>query len=398
MVLAPTGNNSLSAWASFDERTYYEAVSVIAGNSKITTIRPESLRVLGRLDTKGEAILLPNFEFLVANGNLVGMDNDGKVSGLPVVATAFDKLRNRMSQLATTNRISSDSVYAEMVPVNSYMPWDIGYEQHLSSIIESYYEFQQANEKRNNVVDFSEFIKSFQDFVYESCPYTSFTLTSYSLSRFADPLETGLIVELSSDDPSDDEKKFADYLADPNYSTFVEEAAYYGFLVDKNIPWRLVLNPNSAYVESYLANNNFSSFQEYTEQLYVDPKVYNFQLFLEMLYRMYSNLVARKPQYTRFKLSNECKYYNSEERESFIIENDIIEVVDKVGENMILKLYAYLRFRETNQDLDQNAFNNITRNAINFKKHVDFSKAISYIEEKAKNSNFTKTRKSLYRI
>ena len=91
-----------------------------------------------------------------------------------------------------------------------------------------------------------------------------------------------------------------------------------------------------------------------------------------MLYRMYSNLVARKPQYTRFKLSNECKYYNSEERESFIIENDIIEVVDKVGENVILKLYAYLRFRETNQDLDQNAFNNITRNAINFKKHVDF--------------------------
>tara|TARA_B100000287_G_scaffold392755_1_gene405404 strand:+ start:1427 stop:2623 length:1197 start_codon:yes stop_codon:yes gene_type:complete len=398
MVLAPTGNNSLSAWGSFEERTYYEAVSVIAGNSKITTISPEALRVLGRLDSKGRQILLPTFETLVENSNLRNMDNEGNVAGLPVVAEAFDKLRNRMSYLATSGRISPDSVYAELLAVNSYIPWDIGYEQHLREVIDFYYEFQQANERSNSVVDFSEFIKSFQDFVFESCPYTSFTLASYSLSRFADPLETGLIVELSSDNPSDDEKKFADYLADPNYSTFVEEAAYYGFLVDKNIPWRIVLNPNSAYVENYLANNSFSSFQNYVENLYVEPKIHNFQLFLEMLYRMYTTLVARKPQYTRFKLSNECNYYNSESREVFTIQNDIVEVVDKVGENTIIKLYAYLRFREANLDLDQKAFNNITRNAINFKKHVDFSKAIEYIEEKAKNNNFTKTRKSLYRI
>jgi hypothetical protein len=398
MVLSPTGNNNLSAWSSYDERTYYEAISTIAGNSNISTIGPAALRVLGRLDTKGKVILLPRYEILAQNYNLVQMDNTGTTNGLAIVSSAFDKLRNRMSYLATANRITPDSFYAELTPVNSYIPWEIGYEKHLGQLVNSYYEFQQANEEKNNVVNFAEFINSFQDFVFESCPYTSLTLMSYSLSRFSDPLETGLIVELSSDNVSDDEKKFADYLADPNYATFMSEAAYYGFLVDKNIPWRLVLNPNSAFVSDYLETNNLSSFQSYLEKVYVNPVVTNFQMFLEMLYRMYDNLVLKRPQYSRFELKNKCKYYNSQDRESFSIENDIAEIVSRVGQDAIIKLYAYVRFRETNQDLDQNAFNNITRNAINFNKHVDFSKAILYIEEEAKNYNFVKTRKSLYRI
>jgi len=398
MVLVPTGNNSLSSWSSYDQRSYYDAVSVFAGNSKITTIGPEALRILGRFNSKGEQILLSPFEILSSNLLLTQLDNEGRTTALDIAAEAFDKLRNRMLYLATSNRISSDSFYAEITAVNGYIPWDIGFEKHVAELVDAYYDFQQLNERANNVTNFSDFIKSFQDFVFDSCPYTSITLASYSLSRFSDPLETGMIIELSSDDPSDDEKKFADYLADPNYSLFTEEAAYYGFLIDKNIPWRLVLNPNSAYVESYLEKNGYSSFDSYVERVYVKPNVYNFQLFLETLYRMYSNLVIRKPQYTRFKLSNECDYYNSQEREVVVIENDIVEIVDKVGEDNIIKLYAYVRFRETNQDLDQKSFNNIMRNAINFKKHVDFSKAIEYIEEKAKNINFTKTRKSLYRI
>ena len=225
-----------------------------------------------------------------------------------------------------------------------------------------------------------------------------FTLKSYSLSRFADPLETGMIVELSSDDPSDDEKKFVDYMADPNYSIFLEEAAYYGFIVDNKIPWRLAINPNSAFVANFLQKNNFSSFQSYLDDKYVDPVPTNFQMFLEMVYRTYDNLVTKSPQITKFDLSNSCNYYNTTEREKIVIEKDIVEIMDKIGTDNIIKLYAFVRFRETNQDMDQNKFNNLVRNAINFKKHVDFSKAILYIEEKAKKINFTKTRKSLYRI
>tara|TARA_B100000287_G_C20601670_1_gene768337 strand:- start:778 stop:1401 length:624 start_codon:yes stop_codon:yes gene_type:complete len=207
-----------------------------------------------------------------------------------------------------------------------------------------------------------------------------------------------MIVEISNDNVSDDEKKFVDYLADPGYSTFVEEAAYYGFLVDKNIPWRLILNPNSAFVNNYLKNNNLSSFQSYIDKVYVNPEIYNFQLFLDIMYKMYDNLVTKSPQYTRFEANNRCDYFTSQKREVFKIQTDIVELVDKLGQDNVIKLYAYVRLRETNQDLTQAAFNNITRNAINFKKHVDFSKAISYIEEKAKNYNFTKLKKSFYRI
>ena len=153
------------------------------------------------------------------------MDNTGKSIGLPIVAEAFDKLRNRMAYLATQGRISSESFYANIVPVNSYIPWEIGYEKHVRQIIDSYYGYHKRSEEKKSVSNLREFLISFQDFVFDVCPYTMFTLKSYSLSRFADPLETGMIVELSSDDPSDDEKKFVDYMADPNYSIFLEEAA-----------------------------------------------------------------------------------------------------------------------------------------------------------------------------
>ncbi len=398
MVLVPTGNNELSAWASYDERTYYQAVSTLAGNYNIDSISPEALRLLGRVDSKGRSIILPHFEILSNNFRLVNLDNSGNAVGLDIVSAAFDKLRNRMSQLSTQGRISSDSIYSELVPTNSYLPWDVGFRDHLQEIVDSYYTFQKANERNHPVTNLKDFITSFQDFVYEVCPYTSLTLISYSLSRFSDPLESGMIVEISNDNVSDDEKKFVDYLADPGYSTFVEEAAYYGFLVDKNIPWRLILNPNSAFVNNYLKNNNLSSFQSYIDKVYVNPEIYNFQLFLDIMYKMYDNLVTKSPQYTRFEANNRCDYFTSQKREVFKIQTDIVELVDKLGQDNVIKLYAYVRLRETNQDLTQAAFNNITRNAINFKKHVDFSKAISYIEEKAKNYNFTKLKKSFYRI
>ena len=398
MVLSPKGNNELGSWTAFDEKSYYEAVASLSGNSKVSTVSFDTAKFLGRLDTKGKQILLPNFNTLNGARELIQMTNDPSPIALEMVAIAFDKLRNRMNYLATQGRIATESNYANLAPVNSYIPWEIGYENHVRQIIDSYYEYHKRNEEGMSVENLRDFIISFQDFVSDACPYTMFTLKSYSLSRFADPLESGMIVELSSDDPSDDERKFVDYLADPNYSIFLNEAAYYGFAIDEKIPWRLIMNPESSFVQDYLQQNNYSSFQSYLDDKYVDPTQINFQLFLEMLYRIYDNLVTKSPQVTKFDLSNSCKYYTTVPREKVVIENDIVEIIDKIGEDNIVKLYAFVRFRETNQDIDQNKFNNLSRNAINFKKHVDFSKAIEYIEEKAKRINFNKTRKSLYRI
>jgi hypothetical protein len=62
---------------------------------------------------------------------------------------------------------------------------------------------------------------------------------------------SGLIIEIAEDDYDDDFNKGYKFL-DENFQLVANIAAQYGFLIDKNIPWRLVADISSPAMQEYM--------------------------------------------------------------------------------------------------------------------------------------------------
>ena len=257
--------------------------------------------------------------------------------------------------------------------------WEDDYNEHLKGIADSFYEYFNNHPDRDKTIGFTSFIRLFEKYAIEACPYTIFTMKNYMLSRFCDPLSSGMMLELASADASDDEVKYADFINDPNYIKFVEEAAYYGFIVDKHVPWRLIVNPNSEYMKEEMLKSGFSSLQDMFSEIYIDPTMIGFEMFLKMLSRMYETIVSKNPQYLVLDYSKGTAATSVKFREKTDFKNPK-KIMEKMGDALTLKLYTFLRARERNIDLSQSQFGSIAKKALDFKKQVDLKSAIVYID------------------
>lgn len=77
-----------------------------------------------------------------------------------------------------------------------------------------------------------------------------FTRSAFMLSRHLGPMASGLCIDVQPLSYSEDEPKI-EFINSPNFQQFRRTANQYGFMVDKNVPWRLVANMNSPQMIEY---------------------------------------------------------------------------------------------------------------------------------------------------
>jgi len=375
----PMGNNNLGSYDSYHERVVYDSVSFMGYRFGKEQIDIRSLNLFGKVDTKGNQILLPRKKYMEQQGLLSPIDNSGENFMLSVFAEPFIKLRERFSYLFNRSAITGDSSFVGLEPKRSLLFWEEEYSEHIRQLSDSFYEYFNNHPDRDQVGGFLSFVDLFSKFVTEACPYTVFTLKNYMVSRFCDPLSSGMMIEVATGDASDDTSKHIDFISDPNYAKFVEEAAYYGFIVDKHIPWRLVVNPNSEYIKNSLSKHGFSSLQEAFSGLYIDPTMVSFEMFLNMLEKLYETILLKSPQYLVNDYSTGAASTSIKCREKVDFENPK-KIMTKMGDLLTIRLYTFLRARERNLNLSQSQFDSIAKKALSFKKQVDIGSAIVYID------------------
>lgn len=396
MPIYPLGNNKMGSYYSFTERILYDSVSHMGLYFENDQLNLRELSLFGKVDTKGEQIILPRKKYLQNSGLLTTVDNKGEHFMLSVFAEPFIKLRERFSHLFNRDFITEKSLFVGLEPKKSLVFWEDDYSEHLKEISDDFYKYFKKHSDKNKVADFRSFIKMFEMYVADRCPYTTFTLKNYMISRFCDPLASGMMIELASADASDDASKYVDYINDPNYAKFLNEAAYYGFIADKHVPWRLIVNPNSEYIQKSLEKNGFTSLQEMFSEIYIDPTMLGFEMFLIMLSRMYETIVMKNPQYPVLDYSTGTASTSIKFREKVKFKNPK-KIMEKMGDTLTLKLYTFLRAREKNIDLSQSQFDSITKKALDFKKQVDLKNAIVYIDNQTMEGS-TSAQKPNFRI
>ena len=188
-------------------------------------------------------------------------------------------------------------------------------------------------------------------------------------------------IDVSSDDCGDDKNKIKNYIEDNNFEAFKERSQKYGFIIDKNIPWRLYFDPYSLASEKFLEkyqlneNNVFLIAFEQTKQLDLDI----LKIYIEQFYKLY---ISSKPRATNcFGVKVKRQKLDGESKKEF----------DKT--DMFLRFYVYVLGREKNANWTQEQFEEITQNYINIHRKLDKTRALRYIQEKVAGLLFLSTEK-----
>ena len=346
----------------------------------------------GRVDHEGSPVYLPEENVK----QLISSNTSNAVFVANFVADAWEDFRKKIHEHAFGGVISKNSIYAMLEPqagwqdINSfYHNWNAGmYEKFLSS-------FLQPSDAEK-VTNFKEFINVYIQFLDRMSSSFPQTRESLLLSYWCSPMVSGLIVEVATASHADDALK-ATFFKDASYDNVVRTAREFGFKIDKNAPWRFIADLESNKMKEYMANYGLTNKEEMFDTLY--RKSYNSELamFKHYAWAWYSQYVKAKPIVYK-AVTKECDNSSMSiirSRERLTKE----EAAEKFSDSFWVRLYIYIRARETNRPWKQPKFDRVVKEAANLMFLYDDGSGMKYIYreveagEKSKEhlkNNFTK--------
>ena len=201
----------------------------------------------------------PSFNVVEANPNYletIGTDPTSRIKVLNFVKDAFNDFRQEYNKRAAMgNRRGENPAFADMVPKRGYENPTFAYKDYITKV---YYDFVSIylNESR------AAKITSFEKFADEYLIYletrdrkmnSPVTKSAFLVGNRMSPLITGLCVEIDTKDHAVDTVKVEKFIEDADFEFYSQLATKYGFLIDKNAPWRLIANIASPEMLRYAA-------------------------------------------------------------------------------------------------------------------------------------------------
>jgi len=177
------------------------------------------------------------------------------------VASAFEDLRDHLQAQANNGHIQLDDIIAPCDPKKSFLGLETLHKQfkehHWAYFSLLYLSFSSDTEPirkfplKEQISNFSQFIKYYMEFLKTAAPEFPITLSGVLNTTHTSPLLTGLCIEIH-DEAYDDDSAKQKLIDSPNYNFFKCAARNHGFVLDRNVPWRLVADVTSYKMREYM--------------------------------------------------------------------------------------------------------------------------------------------------
>jgi hypothetical protein len=365
----PKATNNTKSLFTFEHRNLY------ADTSHLNLDAPPPVDMwydkvqYGRIDDKGFTIIPIKEKIKALHGT------DSAVFALDFVADAYKDMWEYWRYLKRTLHVTSASeasVYYNMQAVKGWYDSDVPYDAWIQSL----YRLILSNaflsrDRDQRIVNFGGFLNVVFDLVRKITPSRAMTYSGFVGSNLCSPLCSGLMIELSKDKHGNDRNKVVKYLEDANYELFAEVAKRYGFVLDKNAPWRLVADLTSPGLKPYLAGRRLSTLNEVFSNRYSYVMEHDMDLLRETFVGMYKDFLNREPCLVVHHIQNDT-----------VTTEKVKRVDDSDDFNNWWRVYVYIKARETNRSWDQDTFDTIARITESRDKLIDRASAISYLQKK----------------
>lgn len=176
------------------------------------------------------------------------------VYGLNFLVDMFNNFRDFYTDLIRTTDVSAPDLIGDLKPSKSFVDFHESYKNYMATtgILISQALISAGHTER---LEFSDFIRLTEDKLLEP-QYMKYKISKsgYALSPDSNVHFTGLYIDLGKDySPNTDALK-VELVSDPEFVCYSKYAQDYGFRIDFNCPWRLILDLDSGYVQENILN------------------------------------------------------------------------------------------------------------------------------------------------
>jgi len=143
--------------------------------------------------------------------------------------------------------------------------------------------------ERDGINNLSDYLRIYVDVLASANKVVPYHLSDYVRSPYNSPLTTGLVIEIADENYSDDGRKTEYFLQSSNFRLYTKLAQEFGFMIDKDIPWRLVADITSAAMQKRMSSNMALDKALYEYYLPIDFD--DFTLMLNDVHKAYNNFI-----------------------------------------------------------------------------------------------------------
>jgi hypothetical protein len=397
----PEGKNSVPSLSLlFNDRKYYSDFAVPYLNYELQDdgifCNLQKNNALFGIVDKNLNVIYPIQEKIFMK-EIPSGDNKPKLI-MDFVADAFNEMNSYLKTGVMINKMSQKSVfydlkcYSGLADLNSIVQeTQNDYASKFVKIISSERDFS------SKITDAKTFNKKFIEYLLNWIKKDSpVTKSSIILSANFFNQINGLTIDIAKDKGDDDKLKYEKYFLDKDFNVFVDACKRFGFLIDSNIPWRIIPDFNSPAMKERIGNHvgymiryGFSDLNDLFSKRYNVVFYEELDYLKNFFYNSYRALIKESPYYQKdLKNMSVCQISEN----NFLSRPDVtLEEYKKTFSDLYwIRVYVYLRNYEEKRNLKQQDFENIVREASNYLKANKKEYAMAYV------NNFFKKFKNVY--
>ena len=378
------GSNNLGAFDMYAYRSLYRS-SILPANAgeALPYVKDfwyvENL-LYGRVD--------PFYNVVEVNRNyLKSIDgiSPSRIRALDFVCNAFSDFRREYNRRAEFGNRRGDSIsLVDMVPKKGYIDPSKAYEKYVSQVYYDFVNIYLDDPKSIKIHSFDAFIKEFMIYlnIRDKKMNSPITKTAFLASSRMSPMITGLCVSIAEESHSEDKAKVEAFVSDPDFDFYSQLASKFGFMVDKNAPWRLVANVNSPEMLAYSAaqSTDASDVAGLFNRFYITTFSKEFEMLRTQFLQTYNTFVDANPTIKKYYYKNCCINIETITRQPLTRE----EFDSKYSMEYWFKKYVQIKNLETKYGYTEAELNSIAKNANDLNNKFDTLRALGYINRKFK--------------
>ncbi len=322
----------------------------------------------GRLDTNNYSIY-PSEKFL----KLVNTTTD--VFLIDIVADALNDMLAKIELLKETGKLTNQSVYFKFKPKKGWESLLQDHHKTMNSIYEGFVvKYANNPEMFKKIRSFEDYSRQFVSFLNQFLPKFPISRTNLLLRRATNPRISGITFEIATDPHDDDEKKYTKYILDKHFLQIQNIANGYGFMVDRNAPWRFTADLESPQMKARMADKNIGTLQDFFDKCYYKAHLYEVDSLRNYFNSFYDSFIEGYPYYTiveKCGAGSKAKLLYRSQRAK-----------DHFSDRKLLEFYYYVRAKESHKDWSQEMFDREVEEAYQIFTHYDFIRALNFINDK----------------
>jgi len=376
MSETPLATNNLNSLGTFFHREQYKTSVYPTGSIPDPIDMWYERPLYGKVDHNNNSVFISEASLKQLKGG------EEPLFAANFVVDAFEDFKKQFKRAEVSARLHPDSEFTDMKASLGWKNVNSIYHTYINLIYNNFANvFIQDNGRREKIRDFDSFFKVFIEYINVICPIFPFTRTAFIRSKYCSPTTSGFFIEVKEENHAVDKNKFERFIQDTNFDFYTKTARNFGFLVDKNAPWRLVADLASPAMKPYLDKYNLTDLNKIFKDLFYESFKSDIEVLKVYLVQFYNSLVVSEPYINLIKTSQIIKDESIAERiqRKPFTQQDINAKLNFAFWN---KLYIYIRAKETSLIWSQAEFDRfvLTSNAV--EKTIDTGAAREYINRR----------------